>query len=278
MAFGPGIIGRGDVVHGKDDDTSRRKIPLAVACTMAGVCNIITLAAYAIKWAGLAQVWWNEYEPYMWVGPLRAWLRRLDSVWTHTAEWIGPQFFLRLRPLLIEWVMCLGALVLFDQLPRILVAEGLVPYSQYDPNAGLLTTWGMILAGLITLFRKEPIENEQTVEQGPITVLRKNRKNRTHTQYRYPQIPTPRAGREMLARWFWRIVREGGVGFSINAAQKYKIQRDEVAKIQRVFIKEEWAEDRGGTQGTVPNVNGLDVMADVVTEIYPTATLPRQAA
>ena len=101
-----GFIGsRGDVVHGRDDDTSRRKIPLAIACTMAGVCNVITLFGYLTAWAELAQEWWNSYQPNMWVGPLRAWFRRVDAVWSGTCAWVGPQFFLRLRPLFIEWMV-----------------------------------------------------------------------------------------------------------------------------------------------------------------------------
>ena len=107
----------------------------------------------------------------------------------------------------------------------------------------------------------------------PITVPHTNRKNRVHVQHRYPQIPAPAAGYEALARWFWRVYRQGGVGFSQNVALSYRVQRPECKAIQDVFTAEDWAEDRGGTQGIRPNDDGLDVMHDVIAEVYPTAAL-----
>lgn len=105
------------------------------------------------------------------------------------------------------------------------------------------------------------------------------RKDGRHMQYRYPQIPTPNAGYEMLARWFWRVVRQGGVGFSQGVAfTNYHIQRDECKAVQQVFIAEGWAVDKGGTQGVHPTDEGLDVMYAVIKEVYPTARLSPEGA
>ena len=159
MTFGPGIIGRGDVVHGRDDDESRRKIPLRIACTMALVCNAITLCVYVIVWAGLAQEWWNEYTPNAWIGPVRAAWRQIWHVIDQTGEWLGPMFFKRLRPLALEWAICLGLLFVFDELPRILVAEGLIPYAQLDPNDEM----PILLVLLFRAFRKRDADTETTI-------------------------------------------------------------------------------------------------------------------
>jgi hypothetical protein len=270
-------VPRGGIETQVESDTTRRKIPLAIACTAAGVCNAITLCIYAVKWAGLAQGWWNGYTPNAWIGPVRAWFRRVDAVWTGTCAWVGPQFFLRLRPLFIEWMVCLGILVIFEQLPRLLIADGLVPFSQYNPNDGLRTTWGM-------LFHRPRIEEEpvQEVEQGSLVIHDKIIKNRSRPQHRWTEISTPKAGREALARWFWRICRQDGVGFSQNVAQTYGIQRRECKKVQRVFEHRGWAVDRGGTQGydlvgtNDDPLEGLHIMWDVVTEFFPDAHPPQE--
>jgi hypothetical protein len=53
-------------------------------------------------------------------------------------------------------------------------------------------------------------------------------------------------------------------------AQKYKIQRDEVKTLQKVFDSEGWTEENTGNK-TIPNDEGLDVMGDVIAEGYPPA-------
>jgi hypothetical protein len=105
----------------------------------------------------------------------------------------------------------------------------------------------------------------------PITIEHKHNQDGKLAEYTYPQILTPRVGgRPMLARWFARIVARGGEGFSINVAQKYKIQRDEVKTLQKVFDSEGWTEENTGNK-TIPNAEGLDVMRDVIAEVYPPA-------
>ena len=173
MANGDGGFGqRGDVVHGRDDDESRRKIPLRIACTSALVLNLATVCLYFVGWTGRAQTWWNEYEPNAWIGPARAFWRRIAYVIEQTGAWGSPQMFLRLRPLALEWIGCLVLLFVFDQIPRILMAEGLLPFGQVNPSDGIRTSWGwMFHRGTQVLERV--VEKPRFIRWNPRDTLRK---------------------------------------------------------------------------------------------------------
>lgn len=136
--------------------------------------------------------------------------------------------------------------------------------------------WERDDARLVT--RKRDAEAQPTAIDGDITIQHKRKQGeQARSQWRYPQIKTPGAGREWLARWFWRIYRQGGVGFSQNVAQSYHIQRGECKGIQDTFVTEGWAERKpDNSVDTLPE--GLDIMAEVIREIYPNTHLsPRSA-
>jgi hypothetical protein len=172
-----GFIGsRGDVVHGRDDDESRRKIPFRITCLMATCLNLITLLIYGITWAKLAQGWWNEYEPNMWVGSARASWRRISLTISNSLAWASPRWITALIPLMVEWIASFVILIVFDQLIRIVTAEGLIPYSQYNTNDGLRTTWGMLFHQGETILERT-VENPHFVRVNSRASRRAKRRN-----------------------------------------------------------------------------------------------------
>jgi hypothetical protein len=124
---------------------------------------------------------------------------------------------------------------------------------------------------------RESIEEPEPQEPDtqPISLApRKKRNSPTSHSTRLPQIPTPAAGREWLARWFARIVGRDGVGFSQGVAEKYRISRQECKAVQDVFVGEGWAERKsrkGGLAAVTLNDDGLDAMREVVESYYPGA-------
>lgn len=98
-------------------------------------------------------------------------------------------------------------------------------------------------------------------------------------QVRRLGIPGVKAGPEMEARWFWRICRKGGEGFSQRIAYDYgKITRAEVKAIQDYFTSQvpPLAIDEGNR--VVPTGEGLATMWGVVTRYFPDARLPQGRA
>jgi len=270
MAFG-GIGARGEIHSTTDNDLTRRLISIRIAASMAVAANLITLGAYLVVWL----YWWfvliNEYAPPAWYvsGWSRWWgcVRYVASTW---AQPMGKTWPLWSIPLPLAWVHPLWTLYRQNLYPKLLNDGWPPPWAQMPPLESGAITWNNMDA--------RSSVGRKALQAGPIT-MPTTKRNGTHTQYRYPQIPTPKAGREQLARWFWRIVRQGGEGFSQGVAQDpYRIQRKECKAIQDVFIVEQWATDRGGTQGIRPNALGLDKMWEVVLEIYPTAPLPPDRA
>jgi hypothetical protein len=114
---------------------------------------------------------------------------------------------------------------------------------------------------------EKPSAPEPVIEM----VQQKKREGRVHE--RRSRLPKVKAGPEALARWFWRIVREGGRSFSIRAAANYRITPDEVAAVQGYFIGEGQAE-KGANNWVIPTEEGLDAMWSIVRRYYPDARLP----
>jgi hypothetical protein len=117
--------------------------------------------------------------------------------------------------------------------------------------------------------------NKQTApKQEPIPVALSGKGERTRPQTIY--IPTPDAGPYQMARWFWRIVRKDGVGFSQRVAHNYGgITTPEVKAIQSYFGERDLIKKEGTGNHVVPNEDGLDTMWGVVTRYYPDAVDPR---
>jgi hypothetical protein len=122
-------------------------------------------------------------------------------------------------------------------------------------------------------YEEEPEQQEPDTRPIPLSP-RKKRNSPTSHSTRLPQIPTPAAGREWLARWFARIVGRDGVGFSQGVAEKYRISRQECKAIQDVFVGQDWAERKsrkGGLAAVTLNDDGLDAMREVIESHYPDA-------
>ena len=183
---------------------------------------------------------------------------------------MGKTWQLWLIPLPLEWGLPLWLLAWHNLRPKLLNDNYPPPWAQVKPLESGALTWENFDS------RSRLARSPDT---GPITMPTTNHKDRVRAQHRYPQIPTPKVGREKLARWFWLIVRNKGEGFSqARALKPYGIQRKECKAIQAVFVKEGWAEDRGGTQGIWVYATGLSKMMEVVQEFCPHAPLPPDRA
>ena len=112
----------------------------------------------------------------------------------------------------------------------------------------------------------------------PILVDLTRRSETGRAQAQHLAIPGVKAGEEMQARWFWRICRDGGQGFSQLVAEKYSITRAEVKAVQQYFTSQvpPLATDHGNR--VEPNGEGLTTMWGVVERHFPDARLPQGRA
>ncbi|HUW13622.1 MAG TPA: hypothetical protein VM537_28120 [Anaerolineae bacterium] len=89
-------------------------------------------------------------------------------------------------------------------------------------------------------------------------------------------VDPPAAGEEVLARWFWRVARQNGVGFSINVAESgYGITREECGAIQQAFIDAGHATAHYRMDGQLArvdlNADGLQALWEYVWQHFPHA-------
>ena len=122
------------------------------------------------------------------------------------------------------------------------------------------------------------VDINQDGKIGPITEpipvdLTKRQGQSGGRQTQHLEIPCPAVGEEALARWFWRICREGGQGFSyrVGMSKAYGLSRPEVKAIHDYFIHVGHAEHKGNR--IVLNDDGMAVMWGIVTRYYPHAHL-----
>ena len=224
------------------------------------------------------------YQQVQSLGPGEALWRPLEAM---------PDIAVPLRYSAVGSSLVTGALFLAFSCAR---SAGAFP-AMINVQAGTVVqgTGGFFLAGTAALFfvltrrvlslddahfkvkLRDAIEEPEPQETNtdPISLApRQTRNSPTSHSTRLPQIPTPAAGREMLARWFYSIVRRKGIGFAQGKAAQYKISRDECKAIQDVFVGEDWAERvsrKNGTAKVELNEAGLDAMREVIEAHYPSA-------
>ena len=106
-----------------------------------------------------------------------------------------------------------------------------------------------------------------------VPIVIKRGEGRVHEVY--ADLPIPKVGEEALARYFWRVLREGR---TLALRNPYKIGRDEVNTVKDFFTDNELGEDQGGNLGVKPNDEGEELMRQFVRRHYPDALPPRDDA
>ncbi len=192
--------------------------------------------------------------------------------------------------------LCVGVLLYIVGVPIVTKADGslwsLLGFSAkiaivvFVVAAAVLIVWYVLeqwLARSRQLKDPRPKPDKERRGQDPPKPIAFQAQARTETgrlQLGMFEIDCPAAGEQWLARWFWRVARQNGTGFSVHVADKYHITREECGAIQQAFIQGKCASAVYRTDGQLArvdlNADGLQALWEFVWRHFPHAK-PREA-
>lgn len=223
---GGGLGPRGEIQITHQNDESRRRVPIRMAINVCLLLNGLTVGGYAIAWLVRAQRTWETHVPPAY---LTGW-RALGHVWADLAEHIGGRLFLLPIPLIAEWFVPVGILIVFNLIPKLINDEWPLTYGQADPEGGVaLTFWQWLFS---SRRRQEgDAELSRIVVEG--VVRDGNGETRTRFETEHP---------ERWRRYLQALVtgpRMLRPGFSVRAATNvfYRVPREEFEAVSAQWLR-----------------------------------------